>query len=282
MERLAPTAGVHTSALPGVCIYRDDCRQKRYPAIYEPSILIVGQGRKRGHVGGEVFTYDANNYLVLSVPLPAECEILDATPERPYLCMRIDVDLALLGELLLAMADDLPPASSEVQLGIYSSPLREELHEATLRLLAVLQDPGESRVLGPQIVREIVYRVLRGEQSEALRTAALRHSRSGQIGCVLRRIHQDFAAPMDVDELAREAGMSVSTFHHTFRTVTSTSPIQYIKRIRLHRARALMLQQGMSVSVAASSVGYESASQFSREYKRLFGVSPAQSLGARA
>jgi len=145
-----------------------------------------------------------------------------------------------------------------------------------VRLLESLQAPLDCRVLGPQIVREICYRVLCGEQSGALRAVAARRGHFSQISKVLRRIHADYAAALDVESLAREASMSVSTFHQNFRDVTSTSPLQYIKSIRLHKARMLMAQEGLNASVAARQVGYESSSQFSREFKRFFGDTPVE------
>jgi AraC-like DNA-binding protein len=242
--------------------------------VYEPSIVIIAQGRKIGYLGDRVFTYDAHNYLVLSVPLPFECET-QAKPGEPLLGVTVHVNPSTLAELLLEM-DDTGSVAEAVQ-GIYSNPMTEELTSALLRLLECLSSKTDSRVLGPSIVREIIYRVLCSEQSGgALRAVAARHSSFAQINKVLRRIHTDFSTPIDVETLAREASMSVSTFHHNFRAVTSNSPLQYIKRIRLHRARMLMVQDGVHANIAARQVGYESASQFSREFKRLFGETPAE------
>jgi AraC-like DNA-binding protein len=147
---------------------------------------------------------------------------------------------------------------------------------ATVRLLECLQTPIDSRILGPQNVREIIYRVLYSNQGMTLRALAVRHSRFSQIARVLRRIHTEFDKELDVNSLAVEANMSVSTFHHNFKSVTLVSPIQYLKSVRLHKARQLMVQDGLNVGVAAGKVGYESASQFSREFKRYFGASPSE------
>ena len=208
------------------------------------------------------------------MPLPFECETLEASPEKPLLGLAVQVTPASLAELLTEMDEDVPVAG-EVPQGIYSTPLTEELGNAAIRLLECLQSPLESRILGPQIVREITYRVLCGEQGGALRAVAHRHTQFSHIARALRLIHSEYPRSIDVETMAREAHMSISTFHHNFKAVTSTSPLQYVKSIRLHRARILMAQDGLNAGTAAGRVGYESASQFSREFKRFFGNSPA-------
>lgn len=268
---LAVTEGYSPSLLDGVRFMRANGPRPRVPIVYEPSIIIVGQGRKRVFLGDQTYVYDSSNYLVLSVPLPLECET-EASPEKPLLGMCIRVDPVALGELLMEMEDSRPPP--EMVRGLYSTPLTEDLHSAAQRLLECLRSPMDARILGPAIVREISYRVLLGEQGGALRAVAARHSRFGQIARVLRRVHREYDQELDVESLAREANMSVSSFHHNFKAVTSTSPVQYLKSIRLHKARALMLQGDHNASTAASRVGYSSLSQFSREFKRLFGASP--------
>ena len=162
-----------------------------------------------------------------------------------------------------------------VPRGMYATPLPGELVSATVRLLESLSQPIDSRILGPQIVREIIYRVLCGKQGGALRAVAARHSHFGQISRVLKRLHLEYNKEQDIGSLAREANMSISTFHHNFKSVTAATPLQYLKSIRLHKARMLMVQDGINASTAAVSVGYESASQFSREFRRFFGNSPA-------
>jgi AraC-like DNA-binding protein len=152
--------------------------------------------------------------------------------------------------------------------------------DAAVRLAEALASPTDGRILGPQIVREIVYRVLIGEQGEVLRLLIAQPNRHGQIARVLRRIHADYASDLDVGSLAREANMGVSTFHHAFRDATATSPLQYVKSIRLHKARTLLLADGVNAQDAARRVGYASASQFSREYRRMFGCSPASDRAA--
>jgi len=270
---LAVKEGFSPSNLTGVQFVRSNKPFLRMPVVYEPSIVIVGQGKKIGYLGDQVYTYDPYNYLVLSVPLPFECET-QATPEEPYLAVSVRVDPVMVGELLIELDDDIPDKGS-AERGIISTPMTDDMISATVRLLDCLQSPLDSRILGPHNVREIIYRVLYGEQGGALRALAVRHSRFSQIARVLRRIHTEYDKELDMEFLAGEANMSISTFHHNFKAVTSSSPLQYLKSIRLHKALMLMIQDGLNASAAAGKVGYESASQFSREFKRYFGNSPA-------
>ena len=243
--------------------------------VYDPSIVVVAQGRKKGYLGDQVYTYDAYNYLVLPVPLPLGCETVEASSEKPALALSVQVTPTVLGELLLQM-DDVYVANGAVPRGIYSTLLVDELSNAVVRLLEFLRSPIDTRVLGPQIVREITYHVLRGEHGGALREMVTRHSNFSQIAKVLKRIYMKHPTALDLETLANEANISVSTFHHNFKAVTSTSPLQYVKSIRLHRARIMMAQDGLNACTAAGQVGYESASQFSREFKRFFGSSPSE------
>jgi AraC-like DNA-binding protein len=275
LSSLARREGVHSTALDGVSFMRASTSIPRMPVLYEPGIVIVGQGRKRGYLGGQVYTYDEHNYLVLSVPLPFECET-EASPEKPLLAVSIRVNLAMLAELMMKMDSALAPVSPPTPQGIYSTKLDAPLSEATVRLLECLDDPVEAGILAPQIVREITYRVLRGQQGGALRAAAALHSRFGQVNRAMQRIHAEYARNLSVEELAEAAAMSPSAFHQNFKAVTSTSPMQYLKTIRLHKARMLMIYEGLRAGTAAEQVGYESSSQFSREFKRLFGRSPIE------
>lgn len=279
LKTLTSADGHNESGVTGVRLFRSGTSIPRGPMIYEPSIIIVAQGQKIVHLGDETYTYDSNNYLVLSVPLPLECET-DATPEEPVLGVTISVDAAAVSELLLEM-DDSALLSGSVPRGVYSTPLTDEMVDATARLLKILSNPLDARILGPQIVREIIYHVLCGEQGGALRSLANRHSRFSQIAKILKRMHSDFGADIAIESLADEANMSVSSFHSNFKAVTGASPLQYLKRIRLHKARKFIVQDGVSVGAAAGNVGYESVSQFSREFKRYFGHTPTDAAAMR-
>jgi AraC-like DNA-binding protein len=274
LNELAVDEGTHRTLVEGVEVTRRSCSSPRTPVVYQPNIVVVGQGRKRGYLGDKVYQYDPFNYLVLSVPLPAECE-WEASPEEPLLLVAINVDPTMLGEMLLEMDEPLPPVGPTPR-GISTTPMGEELGGSVIRLLECLKSPLDSHMLGRQTVREIAYRVLRGEQGGALRALASRDDHFTRVARVLKYIHADFARPLSAEEMARRAGMSVSAFHHNFKLVTASSPLQYLKRIRLDQARRLMAHDGYNASTAARAVGYESPSQFSREFKRLFGVTPVE------
>lgn len=241
------------------------------PIVYDPSIVIIAQGRKTGTFDGRKIIYDPNHYLVLAVPLPFECETEGSLGE-PLLGVSIEVKPAMVAELLLQMT---PSRDDPAPHAIDSARLEESLSEATVRLLESLRTEDDARILGLQRVREVVYRVLQGPLGHSLRLLAAPDSHFGQISRVLNRLHVDYTQNHDVTVLAQEAGMSVSTFHAHFKAVTSSSPLQYLKNIRLHKARQLMVHEGANAGMAALQVGYESASQFSREFKRLFGEGPA-------
>lgn len=270
----AVAEGVQPTAIAGVSLVRDSRPSPRRPVIYEPMILFVGQGRKRAHVGGDVIGYDADHYLVLSVPVPAECEVL-ATPEEPLLGVKIAVEPTMLAELLVELDEHAPAAKEPMPRGIHARPVQAPMRDALVRLLEALRSPRDARILGRGIVRELVYRVLQDEPGSGLRALAARNDRFLRIARVLQHVHADCTQPMGSARLAKLASMSVTTFHHAFKAVTATSPLQYVKSVRLHRARMLMVHEGHTAATAAAAVGYESASQFGREWKRLFGNTPA-------
>ncbi|MGE0972285.1 AraC family transcriptional regulator [Klebsiella sp. WOUb02] len=274
IRQLAPYEGHTRTLLDGVRLIRADEALPRTPVLYEPSIVIVCQGHKRGYLADRVYRYDPLHYLVLSVPLPFSSET-DASPEEPLLAVTVRLDMTAVADLVIAV-DQHPCAAYGTPVGIVSTRLDDTLADTTVRLLRALRSPLEARVLGPGIVRELSFRVLLGEQGGAIRAALACHGNFGRIARTLRRIHSDYAQPLDVALLAREAGLSVPAFHVHFKTVTATSPIQYIKSVRLHQARLMMIRDNVTAAGAAARVGYESASQFNREFKRLFGRSPGE------
>ena len=273
---LVPREGFSAIA-PAGCVFHALARHvPRKPITCDPDSAIMAQGRKTGYLGKRKFVYDPNHYLVLSVPLPFECET-DGSPENPMLAVAIGVTPAAVTELLLQM-DHFRPGNGSPPQAMQATALDDVLRGATIRLLESLRSADDSRILGPQIVREIVYHVLRGKLGRNLRALAAPDSHFGRIGRVLNRIHADYARRYDVITLlAREAGISILPHFPThFKAVTSSlSPLQYLKNIRLRKAWMLMINDGVNASGAAVKVGYESASQFSREFKRLFGNSPA-------
>ena len=265
------------NALPNVRLPYGTKPNARTPVMYEPGIVILFSGHKTGYINDRVFRYDANEYLLLTVPLPFECETF-ATPEVPLAGMRINVDILQLQDLLMDIGEDDLFQPQSCSTGINSAELSEEILCAVERLLDVMERPLDARILGRQIIREILYHILTGPRGGALLALVSRQTHFSLISRVLRRIETQYTENLSVDQLAAEANMSVSAFHHNFKAVTSTSPLQYLKNYRLHKARMLILHDGLKASTAAVKVGYESASQFSREFKRYFGVTPGEDV----
>ncbi|MFJ4192665.1 AraC family transcriptional regulator N-terminal domain-containing protein [Pseudomonas sp. NPDC089534] len=272
MEKLAPVEGYNLSALDDVRFLRSNRPLTRTPVLYDPGIVILCQGRKRGYLGDEVYVYDASHYLVVSVPVPFTMET-DASEEEPMLAVYMRLDLRLASELM-QQVDEVHGPSQSPPKGMYASPMDDSLRASTLRFLEAMSVPGEALILGPSLMREIYYRILTGAQGGSMRAALDRQGHFGKVTRAIRMIHACYPQRLDVEQLAREASMSVPNFHLHFRNVTDASPMQYLKSTRLHQARLLMLRHTMTASAAAFAVGYESASQFSREFKRFFGRTP--------
>ncbi|MFZ1873338.1 MAG: AraC family transcriptional regulator [Chania sp.] len=276
--RFASAKGYTSSPVPKVNILYVNEHCPRQPVMYEPGIVIIFQGHKVGYCGNKVFQYDPRNYLLMTVPLPFECETF-ASPEQPLVGLAVNIDIQMLQDLLIDIGDDDYLMKPRVESsGVNLSPLTDEMLCATERLLDVMEKPLDARVLGPQIVRELLYYVLRGSCGASLQELVNRHTHFSQIAKALRRIESQYAENLNVEQLANEVNMSISAFHHNFKAVTNTSPLQYVKSYRLHKARLLMVHDGLKASTAAIRVGYESASQFSREFKRLFGITPSDEL----
>jgi AraC-like DNA-binding protein len=233
----------------------------------------VVQGRKRALLNDEVFHYDALNYLVVSVTLPAMGQVLEASPERPYLSLRLNLDLEEIARLVLELGDRGPPPAT-ADRGLFVARLDEPLLDAVLRMVKLLDAPDDIGVLAPVVQREIYYRMLRGEIGHRLVDLAQDESGNHRIVRAIEWLKQRYAAPLRIEQLAEAVHMSPSALHHRFKAVTTMSPLQYQKQLRLHEARRLMFANGVECATAGHRVGYESASQFSREYRRLFGAPP--------
>lgn len=273
LSRLAPDEGYNLTALNDVRLLRSNRPLVRTPVLYDPGIVIVCQGRKRGYWGDTTYLYDARHYLVVTVPVPFTMET-DASEDEPLLAIYLHLDFNLVAELTLQLGD--PPTAAPH--GMFASPMEPRLSQSVLRLLEALDSPLDSRLLGPALVREIYYRILTGAQGGSMRAALDSRGRFARISLALRKIHTSLGQRLEVQDLAREANMSVPTFHAHFKAITHTSPMQYLKTTRLHQARLLMARNGCSVTSAATQVGYESGSQFSREFKRLFGRTPTDEV----
>nr|WP_286936028.1 AraC family transcriptional regulator [Achromobacter sp. UBA4530] len=274
LRGLAPDEGYNLTALPSVRVLRANRALARTPVLYDPGIVIVCQGRKRGYFGDRLYLYDEQHYLAVSVPVPFSMET-DATPERPLLALYLHLDFALAAELASQIDAAGAAAAAQPPQSMLSTPMDDAMRTSVLRFIEAMSRPLEAAVLGPGLLRELYFRVLTGPQGGSMREALSLRGQFGRIGRSLRLIHAEYARPLDVTRLANEAGMSVPSFHSHFKAVTQVSPMQYVKSTRLHQARLLMVRQDLTAESASQAVGYTSPSQFSREFKRLFGLTPA-------
>jgi AraC-like DNA-binding protein len=276
--RFTPADGLHKTPIDAVTLARSTRPSVPVPSVYEPSLCVVVQGRKRAVLGDDAFVYDALNYLVASVTLPARSHIIEATPDKPYLCLLIRIDIGLINELLLRLGPTAVPKSSSGR-ALFLGQMTDSMLDALWRLTSLL-DTGESEasVVAPLVLEEIHYRALTGQLGHRLRDLCAPDSHAQRIARVIRLLKSEFAAPLRVETLAAAAHMSVSSLHHRFKEVTAMSPMQYQKQLRLHEARRLMLVERLDAAAAGYRVGYESPSQFGREYRRLFGASPRREV----
>ncbi|WP_084085265.1 MULTISPECIES: AraC family transcriptional regulator [Cupriavidus] len=265
--------GTRETAVPGLRIHRMQHPTGPHHAIQTAAFAVIAQGSKRLLIADEAYEYDPMHYLVSSVDLPVVAQVSTASACEPYLGLRLELDTeairALIGDAKLP-----PPERSEPARGMYVHPLDPALLDVVLRLLRLLDTPRDIPILAPMIKREILYRLLMNGQGARLRQMALHDSQVSRVAKAIRLLRERFAQPLRVDEIARDVHMSVSSLHFHFKEVTAMSPLQYQKHLRLQEARRLMLTGDVGVARAARAVGYESASQFSREYSRLFGAPP--------
>lgn len=272
------TEGIHQTIIPGLELFRIDAPSGCVSTVYEPSLCIIAQGRKIVELGDREIVYGALSYMVSSVDLPVQGRVVDASPEQPYLAVKIRIDPAEVADLVLQLGEvrasgeptDCPYSAcglcvAQVDLGIL---------DAMTRLVQLLDSPTDARVLAPLVQREILYRALIGEMGERMREFVSADSQSHRISRVISVLKNRFAEPLRVRELADDVNMSESALYHSFKQVTRMSPVQFQKKLRLHEARRLMLGEGLEAATASYRVGYESPSQFSREYSRMFGAPP--------
>jgi AraC-like DNA-binding protein len=268
---------LHTSAVPGLSLFRRTELTGPISGMYEPSICMVAQGAKRVLLGDDTFVYDAHHYLITSVHLPTVVQIIEASPEKPYLGLKLKLDQREMSQLM-ADSDLPPPREQQSSRGMATGEVTLALLTAFQRLIDLLGEPKDIPILAPIIQREIIYRLLVGDQGARLRQIASAGSQSQQIARAIEWLKGNFTQPLRIDDLAAQARMSSSTFHHHFRSMTALSPLQFQKQLRLQEARRLMLAERMDAANAAFQVGYESPSQFSREYNRLFGAPPLRDI----
>ena len=279
VERIgrAITSDGSVQPLQGLHLYRHSVPLERVYSMVDPSVCVVAQGSKEFLLGESHYRYDPFHYLLSTVDLPNIGQVLEASKERPFLSLRLSLDPSIVSSVMLEAGY----ASSRKPAGVRAidvSLLDANLLEATVRLTRLLDSPAEAPILLPLIMREMVYRLLMGEQGGRLRHLATLGEGSSPIARAVERLRQDFDRPLRVEQLARELGMSVSGFHQHFKAVTALSPLQFQKRLRLQEARRLMLSEDLDAASAAYRVGYQDASHFNREYKSLFGAPPMRDV----
>lgn len=277
IDRQVRTDGLHATAVPELSLIRFSTPTDSVPVVYEPSLCLIAQGSKRVELAGEAFQYDPAHFLLVSVDLPVCGRVTEATPSAPYLGLKITLDTGIIGELV---ADGAGTDARGAARGLAVSPVEPPLLDAVGRLVGLGDNPRDAVALAPLVLREISYRLLTGAQGMRLRQIAAAGGPAQRIARAIRWLRDHFAEPLRVEVLAREVRMSQSAFHHHFKGVTAMSPLQYQKRLRLQEARRLMLGEGLDASAAAFRVGYESPSQFSREYSRQFGAPPRRDVAA--
>ncbi|MDO9237256.1 MAG: AraC family transcriptional regulator [Aquabacterium sp.] len=275
---LTPQAGCFSTAIQGVTLMRADQSTPPAPVLQEPTIVVLGQGVKRGYVGDQIMTYQSGQCLAVAIPMHFSCDTI-VEVGNPMLALAVAVDRGIVSELMSKM--DLPrsAAPETFSRGMVVDDLSEATLETVVRLLQALASPEDAKILGPQLIRELHYRMLSSPSGEILCSVVAWQGKLGAIYRVCQRIQLDYAqGDLDVASLASEAAMSTSAFHQAFKDVTGCSPIQYIKATRLQRAHELIQGSNHAVAQAAYEVGYASASQFSREFRRMFGYSPGDAI----
>lgn len=274
-----PGAGYVETHLPQVRFFWSTEAVPRAPLIYNAGLVLILQGHKTGYLGDRTFAYDPDHYLVLSVPMPFDCET-DASPEDPLLGLFIDISRETLHELNKAMGAPHSEPAKATSLGVTPAPMQANMRDAIDRLMAALCDPQDAAILGPGILREILYHALRGPHGAALRAIGQVDSHFDRVARSIVYIRENYPETISIDDMARTAGMSAPVFHRAFKSVTGASPHQYLTATRLNRAKGMITADALPVAEAARRVGYESAAHFSRAFRKHFGVSPRDARDA--
>lgn len=277
IKRFSHQDGVLTTAIPSLHFVRSSNTTVPIHQVHEPALCIVTQGRKVVMLAEESYHYGTSDYLVVSVHLPISGQVIQASAEAPYLCLRLNFDPHQVLDLIKESAFPTSPMPDS-RRGLYVSQTNSLLLDAVVRLVHLLENPQDVPVLAPLVIREILYRILQGNQGESLKQLVMTGSHSNRIAEVIKRIKQDYDKPLRIEELSKLANMSPSSLHRHFKEVTAMSPMQYQKQLRLQESRRLLLSESADAADVGFQVGYESPSQFSREYARLFGLPPISDI----
>jgi AraC-like DNA-binding protein len=274
IARYAEKDGVHATEVPRLSIVRISKPSDPVHGVHKAAICIIAQGRKQVIVGQEMFHYGPSQHLLVSVDLPVIGQVIGATQDEPYLCVRLDLDMDLCAEMLMRSG----PVPAETGLGLAISDTPPEIVDAAIRLLKLHETPDDVAELAPLIEREILYRLLKSDQGAFIRRMLEPENRNRHVSRAITWIKENYAKPIRIEEVASLSGMSASSLHVHFRQATAMSPLQYQKQLRLQEARRLIFSQSFDAASAGHTVGYDSPSQFSREYKRLFGAPPQRDI----
>ncbi|HEV7319238.1 MAG TPA: AraC family transcriptional regulator [Ensifer sp.] len=277
IARFAERDGDHRTDINGLTLHRHGGDAPVNCSAYRPSLAIIVQGTKRVVLGGETLIYGASDYLLTSIDLPVLSQVCQASADEPYLSMAFTLDPGKI-QALLASLSQLPAPNTSAR-GMSVSKIMPDLEDAALRLLRLLERPDDIPALLPLIEQEILYRLLTGPHGHRLRQMATTDSQPHQVGRAVAWLKEHYSRPLKIDDLANRVSMSVSSLHHHFKAITAMSPLQYQKQLRLQEARRLMLEESLDAGDAGHQVGYESQSQFSREYARHFGEPPMRDIG---
>lgn len=277
LDQLSGGDGIHATIIPGVNCIKLSCPSARLPSVYKPCVCFIIQGRKQVFLEEEIYVYGPSEYLAVSVDLPLIGEVTEASKGEPYFCLQLELDQQVLAELLVLAPISLE-AKSIARRGIFVGTSNNVLSECVLRLVRLLEAPQDVPLLAPLVKRELYYRLLTGEYGDVIAQMVRAGSHMHRIALAIKELKSNFNKPVKVEDLASHVGMSVSSFHAHFKLVTAMSPLQYQKRLRLLEARQIMLVEMQDTVSTAYRVGYESPSQFSREYARMFGNPPGRDI----
>lgn len=273
----APTEGEHATAIPWLQCYKHTHPNKTTLVVYTPSVYFVVQGAKEVLLADEVYCYGAADYLIVTVDLPLTSQVIQATPTTPFLCLRVDIDAQTMRDVV-AQHGNLDTGTTGVHRGLFVGTANARLTDAVVRLAALLDQPDDISFLASLVTKELYYHLLKSAYGAQIARVTVAGSPVHRIAHVIAFMKQHVHQPVHIDALAAMAHMSVSSFHHIFKDVTAMSPLQYHKRLRLLEGRRLMVNEDADATTAGLRVGYESPSQFSRDYRRLFGTPPRQDV----
>jgi AraC-like DNA-binding protein len=277
VDKYSSGDGIHPTAIPGLQCLKMSAVNMSTPSVYNPSVCVVVQGRKQVLLEDEIYRYAPSQYLAGTVDLPLLGQVTEASAKKPYLCLQINIDASQMSDLIGHSRADTPTDGTTAR-GLFVGKLDDDMMDATLRLARLLDTPRDIAALAPMRMREFHYRMLSGKHGAAIAQIAVAGSNTQKVAQAIRRMKADLARAISVEDLAARSHMSPSSFHQHFKAVTAMSPLQYLKRLRLTEARQIMLSEPVDAASTAYRVGYESPSQFSREYARMFGAPPMRDI----